>query len=149
MAQTANAIGFRNAKIEISNNGSTWTDIGGWANSIKVGAGEREIGEFFTLDGDTPILTPGKRGAIEITTAIAYTEGAGDPYEVVRAAYEGATYVYIRWSPRGGSSGQFQFTTGPGLIGSPIYPGGEAGPGDTVAVEFTIKCQSITKSVVA
>lgn len=149
MAQTTDAVSFRNCKIEMSTNGSTWTNISGFANSISVEGGERNIGEFFTFDGDTPILTAGKRGAFDLTAKVVYTEGASDPYEVFRAAYEAATDFYLRWSPKGGTSGQFMFTTGKGIITTPAYPGGEASSPDAIAFEFKIKVLTITKSVVA
>lgn len=149
MAQATGAVSFRNCKIEISNNGTVWTNVSGWANSISIEGGERMVGEFFTLDGDTPILTPGKRGAFDLTTKIVYTEGVSDPYETFRTTYEGGTAMYIRWSPKGGTTGQFQFTTDAGIIITPAYPSGAADSPDAIAFEFKVKCLSITKSVVA
>jgi len=148
MPQTTSAISFKDAKIEISANGSSWTDMSGFSNKVEVGGGERQSAEFFTALGDTPILTIGKRGTFEITSNVVYTEGGGEPSEMVRAAYENATNLYLRWSPKGGTSGQFMFTSGPGYVLSPSYPGGDASTPDVIAIEFTLKTLSITKSVV-
>lgn len=149
MAQTTGAVSFRNCKIEMSPNGSTWTDISGFANSISIEGGERMIGETFTLDGDTPIITPGKRGSFDLTSKIVYTEGVSDPYEVFRAAYEAGSDLYFRWSPKGGTTGQFQFTTDKCIVITPAYPSGEASSADAIAFEFKLKCLTITKAVVA
>ncbi len=134
--------------MEVSTNGTTWTDISGFANSIEVSGGERQIGEAYTFDGDTALLTSGKREPVEVTVRVVYTEGTSEPFEVVRAAYEDGSSVYVRWSPKGGSAGNFQFTTAAGLVSSLTYPAGEVG-GDPVMVEFTVKTPGISKSVVA
>ena len=149
MAQTTNAMSFKSNKIEISTNGTAYTDISGFANSVDVGGGDRQAGEAYTYDGDTAIIAIGKREPVEVTVKVVYTEGTGDPFETVRAAYEDGSALYLRWSPKGGSTGAFQFTTSAGYVTTLGYPVGEAGSGDPVLIEFTLKCASITKSVVA
>lgn len=143
MAQTTDGITFKNCKLEMSVNGSVWTDISGFAASVEVGGGERETGEAFTFDGDTPILLAGKRGALEVKAKIVYTEGVSEAQETIRAAYEGATPFYLRWTPKGTG---FLYTTSAGIPVSPPYPGGEAESADTLIGEYTIKVKSITKS---
>ena len=149
MAQTTDAISFKNVKVEVSTDGTTWTDISGFANSVEIGGGDRQTGEVYTFDGDTAIITTGKREPLEITVKAVYTEGANDPFEVVRAAYEGGTSLYVRWSPKGGTTGDFQFESDAGYVTNAIYPQGEAGSGDPVVVEFTVKTPKVTKGVVA
>lgn len=149
MAQTTSAISFKNCKVEISTNGTSWTDISGVATGVEVGGGDRQTGEAYTYDGDTAIITTGKREPLEITVKTVYTEGTSEAYETVRAAYEAGTSLYIRWSPRGGSAGNFQFATDAGVVTGAVYPVGEAGSGDPVVVGFTVKTPKVTKSVVA
>lgn len=149
MAQATGAVSFRNCKIEMSPDNAVWTNVSGFANSVSIEGGERMVGEFFTFEGDTPILTPGKRGSFDLTTKVVYTEGVSDPYEVFRAAYEAGTDLYIRWSPKGGAVGQFMFTTDKCIIITPAYPSGAADSPDAIAFEFKLKCLAITKSVVA
>jgi len=148
MAQTTNALSWADCKIELSANGTAWTDVSGFANSVSVDGGERATGEFFTDDGDTPIVTSGKRGTLEVTVKAVYTEAGSDPYAMAIAAYEGNTPLYIRWSPKGGASTNFQFTTGLGHVLKPVYPQGAADSPDAIAIEVAIKTTSITKSVV-
>ena len=148
MTQTTGAISMRNNKIEASTNGSSWTDISGTANSIVAGGGEREIEQTPTFDGDTMIVTAGKRGAIELKVRILYTEGASDAAEVARAAYEAGTAYYLRWSPKGGTSTQFMYTSAAGYIKENTYPGGDAKSAEAIALEYTVVTPSITKSVI-
>jgi len=146
MAQTANAISLKDCKVEVSTNGSTWTDISGFATSVEVGGGDRQTAEAYTFDGDTAIVASGKREPVEVTVKVVYTEGTSEPFETVCAAYEAGSDFYVRWSPKGGQAGEFLFTSGKGIIKSLTYPQGEAGSGDPVLVEFTLVTPSITKS---
>lgn len=149
MAQTTGAMSFRDCKIEISTNGSVWDDVSGFANTVTISGGDRLTAESFTADGEYPIVTTSKRSSIDVSMRCLYTEGGSDPYEVLRAAYENGTDLYLRWSPAGGTSGDFQFTTPAGIVMSPMYPTGDAGVPDAIAIEVTIKVPVVTKSVVA
>jgi hypothetical protein len=149
MAQTTGAMSFANAKIEVSTDGTAWTDISGFANKVQVGGGERSSAEYYTADGDTPIFTTGKRGSFDITVSAAYTEGAAEPAEIFRNAYENSTQVWLRWSPKGGGSGSNMYTGGPGVVLTPVYPQGDASSADVIALDFTIKTLNIEKSTVA
>jgi len=149
MAQTTGATSFKDCKIECGADGAAWEDHSGWGNSIELGGGDRQIGVMYTYDGDTAIITGGKREPLEITVKAAYTEGASDFFEDVRAAYEAGSAWYLRWSPKGGDSAEFLFTSDEGIIKSFVYPVGEAGSGDPVQAGFTLTVPKITKSAVA
>jgi len=146
MAQSTGGISARNVKIEGSVNGTTWTDISGFANSISPDGGDRDVGEEYTFDGDTPIVTFGKRKSLKLKVKVLYTEGASDPFETARAAYEANSAYYIRYSPNGQSTGTFLLTSSAGRIVTPPYPKMEAKAGDAVTLEFTFQCASIAKS---
>jgi len=146
MAQTTNALSWANCKIELSTNGSSWTDVSGFANSVGVDGGERATSEFFTVDGDTPIVTAGKRGFLEITIKAVYTEAGSDAYAMGIAAYEGNSALYARWTPKGSGAGAFVFTTSAGRVTKPIYPQGAADSADAIQFELGISCGSITKT---
>jgi hypothetical protein len=134
--------------VELSINGSSWTDVSGLANSVKVDGGERAVSEFFTLNGDTPVLTKGKRSSLEVTLMGLYTEVASELYDLATAAYEAGSALYIRWSPKGGASTNFRYTSSVGIVTKPVYPAGAADSADAVATEITLKVASITKSAV-
>jgi hypothetical protein len=149
MAQTTNQMSMRNCKIEISTNGSTWTDIGGFANEVVWDGGERITGSAHTFDGDKPVQTVGKQEMKTATLKVLYTEGASDPAVVAQTAYDNASALYARWSPKGGLSGQKMYTTDAGIVKKPVYPQGEAGSGDPIAIEIEIETPGITPSTVA
>lgn len=148
MAQTTGAISFKANKLEVSTDNTNWNDISGFSNEIEPDGGDRESGEGYTYDGDTAILTLGKRGPFNLKVKVVYTEGASDPQEVVRAAYESGSPLYLRWSPKGGLSGNFRYTTDAGFVISAPYPGGSAKSADPVMTQFTLKCAKVSKTVV-
>ena len=145
MAQDTGGLSFVDAEISISTNGSDWTAIGGWANTVTVTGGERGFGEFFTADGDVPVLKAGKRSTLNVAVVILYTEGTGDPVEVLRGYYEtaGGSSTYVKWLVQNGG---FTYTTSAGVLLTPTYPSGDPEPGDPIEVEFSIQVATITKS---
>jgi len=139
---------FGDCMVEVSENGTDYTDISGYAASVQVEGGDRATGKAHTFDGDTPIVTAGKRDSLRVTVRTIYTEGTADPFEVVRGRYEGKTALYVRWSPAGGTTGDFRYTTAAGVVTNAPYPAGDVNTADPVAFEFTIETASITKSAV-
>jgi len=149
MAQTTGGISFVNCKVEFSVNGSSWTDVSGFASTVDVAGGVRATGEAYTFDGLNAIVRRGKAESYEITIESIYTEGAGEAYALTKAAYENGSDLYVRWSPKGGTSGNKMFTSSVGIVTDPPYPKGEAGSGDPVLIVTKIKCTTITESTVA
>lgn len=145
MAQSTGGLSFVDAEISISANGSDWTDISGFANTLTVSGGERNFGEFFTADGDIPVLKAGKRASLNVAVVVLYTEATADPVEVLRGYYEaaGGTSTYIKWLVQNGGS---TYTTGSGVLIPPTYPGGDPETGDPIEIEFSIQVASIAKS---
>jgi hypothetical protein len=148
MAQTTDGMSAAAQKVETSTNGTTFTDISGFAASVEVDGGERKVGKGFTFDGDTPLLVKGKRESIAVKVKAVYTEGASDPFEVVRPIYEAGSDFWVRWSPAGGATGDFTYTA-KGIVTSAPYPMGEAESEDPIFFEFEMECSSITKAAAA
>lgn len=151
MTQATGQTSFVDAEIEFGSAVDTYTDISGWANELNVSGGDRASGEVYTADGDEALLGFGKRAPLEIDIKIVYTEGTGDAYELIRAAYEaaGGTAAWIRWSPKGGDATEFQYTSTEGRVTKCSYPGGPVEPGDPLTIEFTVKVAAINKAVIA
>jgi hypothetical protein len=148
MSQTTGGFSAVNAKIEFSINGTVWTDISGWANSLKPGSMTRQTGLRFTHEGDNAIITSGKRGSIDIDCQVVYTEGTADPFEKLRIQFEipGGGPVYLRWQPKGAGVGNFIFTTSMGALKKLDPPPADTEDPKPVAISFTIEVASITKS---
>jgi len=151
MAQTLNSISWSNCVIELSDDdGVNWRNISGFANSVSIDGGERAVGEFFTADGDTPIITSGKRGSFEITVKAVYTEDLTyAPYIMGQTAYDNKTNLRLRWAPKGSTIGNFRFTAAQGPVMKPVLPQGAADSSDAIPIELVIKTLSIVKATIS
>lgn len=149
MAQTTGGISARDAKLEGSANGSSWTDFSGFANTVETEDVERDVGEAHTFDGDVPVVRGGKRKATKIKVMVVYTEGVSDAWPTIRAAFEAGTDYYLRISPKGGQTGESQFTSAAGVISKLIYPKLEAGPGAVVLAGFELVVPSLSHAAAA
>jgi hypothetical protein len=149
MAQVTGAISSKDYSIEISTNGSSWTAVSGAVTTITPSGGGKTTGETYTFEGDDPLVTVGKNQPFELAMTAVYTEGASDLFETARPVYENGSDFYVRWSPKGGQSTEFMFTTGAGKITNLTYPGGDAGNGGPIMTGLTWRGKKPTKSVVA
>lgn len=152
MAQTTDGMSMALAKVETSTDFSDWTDRSGFAGKVTHSGGGRRHGEYFTAGTDTGGLTTGPRDIEQLTFDIVYTEGGSDAWQAIRTAFETAAAVlYVRYSPKGGASTTFMFTTTENqskVIACPP-PVGDFGSGDPVWVSFVVVTATTVKSVVA
>lgn len=148
MAQTTGATSARSAVVEFSTNGSSWTDCSGFANKVEIDGGERETGTAPTFDGDTMVLTAGKRGTLTIKMTALYTEGASEIFEAARTAWQAGTAFYFRWTVKAASTGNFRYTTSSGFIVNAILPGPDTTNGDPVAIEIELETPEVTKAAI-
>lgn len=146
MAQITGAVSARNAVVEISTDGSTWTDVSGAANKVDPGTTGRDFGETNTFDGDSPIVTSGKKKSVELSVSIVYTEGGSDAFEIFRSAYENQTDIYLRYSPKGSTTGYNLYTSSVGKVFDFMYPAIDAGSAAAIMVDLKFRASSITKS---
>lgn len=149
MAQTLGADSARNAKVEISADGTVWVDIGGTVTSLAVTGGARQTGETYTVVGDRAIVTSGKSTPVDIAFVIVYTETAGEGFQTARAIWEGTTVLYVRYSPLGGQTGESVYTAGPGRMSAFSYPGIDVTSGNPIVSGFTYRGPTPVHSVAA
>ena len=149
MAQTTAATSARNAVVEISSDGSTWTNISGVAQTVSPGDGSRMTGTAHTFDGDGPIIVAGKLETQESNLRIVYTED-GVGYNVLLGYFNAAeSTAYLRVAPRGTTTGYYRHTSGKGVITSfPQFPELDAGSGDVNTVEMTVMHGGWTKAAI-
>jgi len=144
MAQATGVESWSDAKIEYSDNGGTWTDMSGYANSVTKSGGDRLTGEAYTFDGDVAIIGTGKRQPVELTIRVAYTETDTHPYTIIRTSYEAKTRFQVRVWPEGGQLGEIGFyTDNDSRITSDPRPVGEAGSADPIFFEFTVRTSQL------
>jgi len=150
MAQTTGGVSAVNAVVEFSLNGSSWTACSGHANKVTVSGGDRATGEVLTFDGDTPILTAGKRGSLDVKLDAVYTETAGEIQEVARAAQQavGGSDFYLRWSVKAATTGNFRYTTAKGVLTASVFPSVDASDAKPVMCSLTLKTTEITKAAI-
>jgi len=148
MAQTTGGMSASNMYVGYSTNGTAWTECSGSANSVEVSGGERQSGEAFTFDGNTPIVKYGKLGYLTVTVRGIYTPDADEIAAVAKTAYEAGSAFYIRWSPGGGDAGDLGYTTSAGTVINPVYPGGAADTPDPIMVEVVLHVGSITQAAI-
>ena len=152
MTQTTNGLSFRVPWAQFSTQGGTgtWLTLDGYLVEIIPGGGERATGEVNTSDGDTPIVTRGKRTAETIQVKVVYTEEASatGAYETLRECHEGGTACYFRYAPKGSGAGNFLFTSGAGYLNSVQRPGGNVADAAAVLVQFQGTFPSFTKGTI-
>ena len=148
MTQTTGAMSPQNMYVGFSTNGSSWTEASGYANAVAVGGGERQTGEAYTFDGNTPIVKYGKLGYLTVTVTGIYTEAAAELYNTAQTAYEAGSAFYVRWSPGGGDAGDLGYTTSEGTVINPPYPAGAADTPDPIMIEIVVNVGSVTESTI-
>jgi hypothetical protein len=148
MAQTTGGMSANAMYVGLSTDNATWVDVSGYANAVQVSGGERQTGEAFTFDGNTPIVKYGKLGFLTVTITGVYTESASYLYGMSKTAYEAGSALYARWSPGGGDSGDYGYTTSVGTVVNPVYPMGSAETPDPLLCEVVLNVGSITQSTI-
>lgn len=146
MAQTANAITLKNAKVEICTTGSTWTDISGHASEVKIPDGTRKTAEAYTFEGDTAIIGQSKREPLAVEVSIIYTVDQTAAFNVLHPYYVFGSSVGIRVTPTGQVTGAHDvFTsssvatpTAGNVLKSISYPSGKADSAEPVTLKIAI-----------
>jgi hypothetical protein len=149
MAQTTGGASFKDVVLEYSTGGTTFTDISGVMNSIEVNGGDRKSGEAWTASGDTPIVTFGKREPIEVNVKVVYSESATEGFQLAYAAKSNGTTWYLRWAPKGSTTGNYRYTTGAGQVISCPEPGGPVESGEPILATFKFRCAAVTAAAIA
>jgi len=147
MAQTTGSVAQSNFKIEVSTNGSSWTDISGQSNTVETDGGEHQTGEQYTADGDVPVVTySNKVSSTTVKCSILYTETSGEAFAVIYARYIGTDKtIYLRYAPKGGTTANKRYVASNAAntaIAVPIItcnpPNGDASSGDPLMFEFSV-----------
>lgn len=152
MAQTTGAMARSGFKVEVSVNGTDWTDISGAATNVTNEGGENLVGDQMTATGGYAIVTAGdKTEPRNFTVSCVYTETAGEPWKIVIARHEGTDKtIAVRWSPAGGATGTQRFGTSVDAAGADLvpivsctHPEMDASSGDPALFEFTVRTPAI------
>lgn len=140
MAQTGNAISIVDADLELSTNGTAWTNFAGVATALEVPEQARMTAPAYTFEGDVAIIGQGKREPMAIVLRYLYTEDAAELFEFLRPLFQAGTKVYLRYAPKGlGATGRAVYTaSNDGSVAGAVsisqfkYPEGSADSADPV-----------------
>lgn len=157
MAQVTGSIAQSIYKLEVSTNGTSWTDISGSSTALTNSGGDVLVGEQHTADGEEAIVvTSNKMAPRDLTFSIVYTEGASDGWKTLWDLYQGTSKkVYARWSPTGGAATTKRYVTSVAGVAAPAVitgckmPDHDAGSGDVALAEFTIKTAGILEETIS
>ena len=135
---------MKNCKVEFSADASTWVDISDESNSVTMSGFEIET-EATPLFGEAKkVQTVGGYGMGTITVRAMYAETTSGAWGLANTAYVNRGILYVRWSPRGGSTGYYKFTSDAGVVKSPVWPVGEDGAA-AIMPEVVIETTGITQ----
>ncbi len=138
---------FCDCYIEISANGATWTSLTDSGTvEIVTGTGKRRTTDLHPYGYDVAIIVPGRREPLQLIITYDCQDAARD--NTIRQAYEAHSAFYVRYAPRGNATGNFLYTSDPGLVTSPPYPEGQRHSGTIVLNRFTFTAAQFTKSVI-
>lgn len=146
MAQVTDHITLRNAKVELSLDGSTWIDISGEANSVEPAGGKRKIAELEPVLSSRPVLFVGQAEAVDLKIKVVWREAPAAASAALYLAYEQRTPVFLRYAPKGvGAS--IRYRTGPAFVVRQPLPGGTVDDGRPLLVEIQLKAEYVTTEV--
>lgn len=157
MAQTTGAKSKAGFKVEVSTNGTDWDDISGSASTVEPDGGEQMVGEQHTAQGAAPVIVwANKTAAIGLTVSCLYTEVAGEAWRKVWDRYIGTNKaIYLRYSPRGGATGDKRFVcadeSGAAClvpIETCLPPDTDADSGDPLMFEFSVLAPKLLEEAV-
>jgi len=128
-----------NGALEVSTDGSTWTDISGYSCAVEWDGFERHVGEAQPYDDDAPVVAVGKRQPGTMTVRVAYTEGAADVFKTAWDAWQNNSQLQLRYWPGGGdASDQGLYTDTDSRVIAPPRVQGAAHEGDPITVTFSV-----------
>lgn len=82
--------------------------------------------------------------------SVVYTEGASTPWKLLYDAFRAGSEVQVRWAPKGGASGDYQFSsaTAGNVLKNVSLPVGEASSADPILSEFSLETPDITEAAI-
>ena len=82
--------------VEISEDGTAWSDISAFTRRIDPGERSRPVAIFKTLDG-IPKSCIGPADPVDIELEFLYSDADTEPYAIIRGAHYDETPLSIRW----------------------------------------------------
>lgn len=138
---------MKNCKVEFSANGTTWTDVTSDSNSVAMSGFELETDSVGLFGQAKKDQTAGGYAIGTVTVRLMYVETTSSGWGLAHTAWVNRTNLYVRWSPRGGTTGQYRFTSDAGFVKNPVWPNGEDGATQIMS-EVVIETPFVTQASV-
>jgi hypothetical protein len=150
MPQTSTAINTVDAVVEVSTDGTTWTNISGSSNKVDPSPQTVDTASVATLEGKFKIVRAGKYNPQEVVVTILYTETASEAYAILYSRREAGT-IFFRYTP-GGYNGEYRYksanssgnTTAARIVEFPLPPVDAEQAGPTV-MSFKLLCDQLVR----
>lgn len=149
MSQTIGGMSLKDAALELSVDGTVWTNHGGTAVEVEVTGGDYPTADTHNADTAAPIVTQGKPNSFKLTITTIYTEIALEAQALVQAAYTARTALYLRWTPKGIAVSNKIYTTKAGIVTTNPYPKGNVGDAKAVLTKWDLVTADITPGISA
>ena len=138
---------MKNCKVEFSTNNSTWTDVTSETNSVAMSGFDLETEATGIFGQAKKDQTVGGYAIGTITVRSMYAENTTGAWGMAHSAWVNRTALYIRWSPRGGTTGNYRYTTDAGYVKSPVFPVGEDGAA-AIMPEVVLETPFVTQTTI-
>lgn len=135
---------MKNCKVEFSTDSSTWVNISGEANSVAMSGFDLETEATPLFSDSKKTQTVGGYSIGTITIRSMYAETTSGAWGLANSAFVNRTPLYVRWAPRGGTTGYYKFTSDAGYVKSPVWPVGEDGAA-AIMPEVVLETPGITQ----
>lgn len=156
MAQTTGGISPAGFTVDVSTDGSSWTEVSGTAATVEVDGGDIRVGSQHTAEGSQAVVvTSNKQEPITLKIKAMYTEVTGEAWKVVDAIYRSDDKrLYARYSPKGGNDGDLRFVTAANGVAAPaalvscLPPDGDVDDEDPAMFEFSVMTPGLLSETV-
>jgi len=128
--------------------GATWTEMPN-ITTVTPDGGDRDVGETFVHDQDTPLLGVGKRKAVTLTITGVYNAVSEAPYDKFEDFKRYRTPVRFRWTLTTDTTGNEQFTSADGYVMSVLPPEADAAASEIALFEAKVKVPDYTRAIIA
>lgn len=127
------------AELEISTDGpSTWINVNSSTNQVDNLGGDVATVVAYTHTQFVPLVAYGPAALREIHIMGLYTENNSEAFYLLRNAYKGRTDTWLRFTPKGISTGNKRYVTSTkGRITKFKDPSGQAGTANFVVLDAT------------
>ena len=138
--------------VELSTNGTTWSDFSDWLAVVDPSPVTRPTAEQAVFGEDTMATAVGKREPIEVTIRSVYTEGTttADPFYYIWSQWTTACggALAVRWAPAGCTTDHQVFSTATATghysrLISQTPPGGDAGEPGPIMWEAVVRAPTL------